>query len=218
MRMPSSCLPHACERQSGVPFWRCFGAVSVALMLCCAVPAHASFLGFLGASKEAPLTRIEEAAGRPEIANLRGAIPTAPVRLRFWGFDVYDARLWTPQGFRHSQATRYPFALELQYLRRLEGGAIASRSLEEMRRLASISDTQAQSWLKAMREAFPTVNEGDRITGINVPGEGVEFWVNGERSGEIKDPAFATLFFGIWLNGRASEPKLRAQLLQGMPP
>lgn len=155
---------------------------------------------------------------RPELAALRGVVPTAPVRLRVWGFEVYDARLWTPQGFRHSQAVQFPFALELQYLRRLEGAAIASRSIEEMRRVGAFSEVQAKSWGMAMRELFPNVAAGERITGVNLPGEGAEFWVNGQRVGAVKDPLFARLFFGIWLDERSSEPKMRAQLLQGLTP
>ncbi|PUE38814.1 chalcone isomerase family protein [Limnohabitans sp. Hippo3] len=158
------------------------------------------------------------AYARPEVAALSGVVPTAPVRLRVWGFEVYDARLWTPVGFRHSQYAQYSFALELQYLRRLEGSAIASRSIDEMRRVGSFSDAQAQSWLAAMRELFPNVSEGERITGVNLPGVGAEFWVNGQRVGAVNDLAFARLFFGIWLDERSSEPKMRAQLLQGLQP
>ncbi len=155
---------------------------------------------------------------RPEMSALKGAVPSAPVRLRVWGFEVYDARLWTPAGFRHRYAAQFPFALELQYLRRLEGAAIASRSIDEMRRVGSFSDAQAQHWLTAMRELFPNVGAGERITGINLPGVGAEFWVNGQRVGMVKDETFARLFFGIWLDERTSEPKMRAQLLQGLQP
>ena len=166
----------------------------------------------VGVAEAAPLQ------DRPEVAAVRGAMPTPPVRLKVWGFEVYDARLWTPAGFRHSQYAQYPFALELQYLRKLEGAQIASRSVDEMRRVGSISDAQAQSWLAAMRAVFPNVSAGERITGVNLPGEGAEFWVNGQRMGVVKDPVFARLFFGIWLDERTSEPKMRAQLLQSLPP
>lgn len=158
------------------------------------------------------------AYSRPEVAGLGGVVPTAPVRLRVWGFEVYDARLWTPRGFKHTQSTQFPFALELQYLRKLEGAAIASRTVEEMRRVGSFTDAQAQTWLVAMREIFPNVSSGERITGINLPGEGAEFWVNGQRVGAVKDVNFARLFFGVWLDERTSEPKMRAQLLQGLQP
>jgi hypothetical protein len=181
----------------------------------------ALLLGALAAEVRAqstPVVNPNAAFSRPEVTGLGGVVPTAPVRLRVWGFEVYDARLWTPVGFRHGQYTQFPFALELQYLRKLEGAAIASRSIDEMRRVGSFSDAQAQSWGGAMRELFPDVRQGERITGINLPGVGAEFWVNGQRAGVVKDPAFARLFFGIWLDERTSEPKMRAQLLQGLQP
>jgi Chalcone isomerase-like len=176
--------------------------------------------GMLGAvqAQSTNVASPNAAYSRPEVAGLSGVVPTAPVRLRVWGFEVYDARLWTPRGFRHSQAMQASFALELQYLRKLEGSAIASRSIDEMRRLGSFTDAQAQAWLAAMRELFPNVSAGERITGVNLPGEGAEFWVNGQRVGVVKDVNFARLFFGIWLDERTSEPKMRAQLLQGLQP
>jgi hypothetical protein len=169
-------------------------------------------------AQSASVSSPNAAFSRPEVATLGGVVPTAPVRLRVWGFEVYDARLWTPVGFRHGQYTQFSFALELLYLRRLEGVAIASRSIDEMRRVGSFSDAQAQSWLGAMRELFPNVAAGERITGINLPGVGAEFWVNGQRVGVVKDPAFARLFFGIWLDERTSEPKMRDQLLRDLQP
>ncbi len=185
-------------------------------VVCCVL----FFGGMLGEVQAQSTTVVSPNAAysRPEVMGLGGVMSTAPVRLRVWGFEVYDARLWTPQGFRHSQYTQFPFALELQYLRRLEGAAIASRSIDEMRRVGSFSDAQAQSWLAAMRDLFPNVSQGERITGINLPGVGAEFWVNGQRVGLIKDVVFARLFFGIWLDERTSEPKMRAQLLQGLQP
>jgi hypothetical protein len=157
-------------------------------------------------------------ASRPEVAALSGALPTAPVRLRVWGVEVYDARLWLTAAFRPAHYSEHAFALELQYLRSLDGPAIASRSIEEMRRLGKLTDAQAQTWAAALRGVFPNVRSGERITGVNVPGVGVEFWVNGQRTGTVADAQFARLFFGIWLDERTSEPRLRSQLLQGLPP
>lgn len=194
-------------------------SLSLSLWLCCGV---CTFVWVMAAgAAQAQTTALDNPNAqfiRPEVTALKGAVPTAPVRLRVWGFDVYDARLWTPLGFRHSQAEQFSFALELQYLRRLEGASIASRSIDEMRRVGPFTEAQAQNWLMALREFFPNVTAGERITGVNLPGEGAEFWVNGQRVGVVKDPAFARLFFGIWLDERTSEPKMRAQLLQGLQP
>ena len=165
-------------------------------------------------TQQAPTQQTE----RPEVASLQGVVASAPVRLRVWGFEVYDARLWAMPGFAPARYAQQAFALELQYLRRLEGEAIASRSLDEMRRIGDFSEAQAQSWLTAMRAFFPDVASGQRITGVNQPGQGAAFWVNGQFAGEVKDPLFARLFFGIWLDPRTSEPKMRAQLLKGLGP
>ena len=155
---------------------------------------------------------------RPEVTALSGVKPSASVRLRVWGFEVYDARLWTTSGFRYTAYAQQPFALELQYLRRLEGAQIASRSIDEMRRVGSFTDAQAQTWLAEMRAIFPNVGAGDRITGVNQPGQGAEFWLNGRRVGRVNDALFSRLFFGIWLDERSSEPEMRTKMLQGLTP
>jgi len=154
----------------------------------------------------------------PELVGLGGVLPTPLVRLHFWGFEVYDARLWTRSGFDGARYAQHPFALELQYLRRLAGSAIASRSLDEMRRLADIDEARAQRWLQAMRALFPDVQRGDRLTGVHRPGLGARFWHNGQARGEVAEPEFSTLFFGIWLDPRTVKPSLRQGLLAGVAP
>jgi hypothetical protein len=39
------------------------------------------------------------------------------------------------------------------------------------------------------------------------------FSFNGKPIGEIKDPEFARLFFGIWLSPQTSAPEMRRELL-----
>lgn len=148
---------------------------------------------------------------------LPGAVPTPAVRMTVWGFDVYDAKLWARQGFSAAQYAQHDFALELSYLRGLKGSAIAQRSLDEMRRQASISDSQAQAWLQAMQALFPDVQKGDRITGVHLPDQGAEFWVNDKRAGRVSDPQFAKLFFGIWLSPQTSAPEVRQALTARWP-
>ncbi len=68
-----------------------------------------------------------------------------------------------------------------------------------------------------MRRVFPDVEPGDRLLGVHRPGEGVAFFYNGQLRGEIRDPEFARLFFGIWLSPRSSEPAMRQALLGSAP-
>ncbi len=149
---------------------------------------------------------------------LNGAQRSGTARLRFFGFDVYDATLWITPGFQASRYEQHPLALTLSYLRSLSGSAIAQRSLKEMRRATSITPEQAQRWLTEMQAAFPDVKAGDRLTGLHSPGVGARFWFNGQPRAEIRDPEFSRLFFGIWLAPSTSEPQLRSDLLaQAVP-
>ena len=136
-------------------------------------------------------------------------------RLTVWGFQVYDARLWTLPGFKTENISAQSFALELAYLRDFTSKDTAERSIKEMRRSASINEEQAKTWITAMQRVIPDIQKGDRIMGINQPGVGAQFLVNGKASGEIRDAEFARLFFGIWLSPKTSEPKLRDILLSG---
>ena len=147
---------------------------------------------------------------------LPGARLQGQGRLRYFGLHVYDALLWSSARIAAGATSDAELALELRYARSLRGPLIAERSIEEMKRVGDVSDTDGQRWFEAMKRIFPDVREGDRITGVQRPGVGAWFFVNGKAVGELRDAAFARLFFGIWLSPRTSQPALRAALL-GLP-
>lgn len=152
---------------------------------------------------------------------LRAELPTGRLsgtaKLTFWGLDIYNASLWVTPAFEASRYAQHPFALQLTYLRSLDGAAIAKRSIDEMLRQTKFTAQQAQAWQAAMAAIFPDVKSGDRITGIHKPGAGASFLVNGKPKGDILDPEFARLFFGIWLSDATSEPAMRKALLTQAP-
>ncbi len=132
--------------------------------------------------------------------------------MTFWGMAIYDARLWATPGFELAQYSRQPFALEILYRKSLYGKQIANSSLLEMKRQPPFAAERADAWLARMTQLFPDVKPGDRITGLHLPGVGARFAVNGQWAGEVADPAFSALFFGIWLSPQTSEPALRCAL------
>lgn len=138
-------------------------------------------------------------------------------RFTYFGFEVYDATLWTTPPFQANAAQDHVLALELHYLRNFEAKDIAQRSIQEMRRLANLSAAQEQTWMAQMLRVFPKVRRGDRLLGLQRPGEAAVFWHNGQWRGEIADPEFAKLFFGIWLSPRTSAPEFRQRLLGQKP-
>lgn len=139
-------------------------------------------------------------------------------RLQVWGFDVYDAQLWASPGFQAERYVDSTFALEMRYLRSFSRADIARRSLDEMRRNATITDAQAKAWQRKLEIALSDVQRGDRILGVYLPQtRTVRFLTNGQPTGEVSDGDFAKLFFGIWLSPQTSEPAMRKALLAGNP-
>jgi hypothetical protein len=153
------------------------------------------------------------------VSELPGARLFGEGRLRFLGLPVYDIRLWSEGERFSSDPDAAPLALELEYARSLDGKAIADRALKEMQGLGAVAVTQGERWLAQMRQIFPDVVKGDRMTGVQRPGEAARFFVNGQVRGEVRDAEFTRLFFGIWLSPRTSQPRLREALLgaRGMP-
>lgn len=169
--------------------------------------AAVPLLAFAQAEPPAPPPEVRAHLGAG--VRLRGA-----GRLRFLGLSVYDARLWVGEGFEPERFDARPLALELIYARSLKGPLIAERSIEEMRRGPPFGEAEAARWLAFMTEAFPNVDEGDRITGTWLPAEQrTGFHVNGAAPRLLRDAAFGPRFFGIWLAAHSSQPALRQQLL-----
>lgn len=151
----------------------------------------------------------------PELAtDLPGAAWRGTGVMRFFGLHIYDIRLWAAAPLAGDGAAQ-PLALELIYARKLDGAQIASRSIDEMRRIGPFSDAQAADWLAAMTRLFPDVRAGDRLTGVQQPGRAARFHFNGQFRGEVADADFARRFFGIWLSPKTSEPRMRAVWLGG---
>jgi hypothetical protein len=142
-----------------------------------------------------------------------GSVLAGGYLLRFFGLQVYDARLWVQPNFDPTRLGQQPLVLELKYLRGLKGRLIAERSLKEMRRHGNVNDAQAERWLSEMTRLFPDVGANDKLTGILQPGLGAIFLFNDQPQGQVADPEFARLFFSIWLGSNTSEPAMRAALL-----
>lgn len=148
------------------------------------------------------------------INHIRAHIPQAQkvgegrMSVMFW--DVYDATLYAPQG---TWQEKEPFALQLSYLRNLEGKKIADRSVEEIRAQGFKDEVKLATWHAQMRKIFPDVDDGITLTGVNTKIGETVFYMDNIEIGRIKDPEFSKAFFNIWLSEKTSAPDLRRKLL-----
>lgn len=108
-----------------------------------------------------------------------------------------------------------PFALELTYRRNISRDTLVDTSLDEIRRIdaQALQAGREAEWARQMRQAFVDVQDGTRITGVYLPGEGCRFYVDGQLQHVVEDLEFARAFFSIWLDPQTRSPKLRAALL-----
>ena len=134
-------------------------------------------------------------------------------RLTWWGLHIYDASF-----YRVGSLTSSEFALDLRYQKSFSGSSIASRSVDEMKRIG-VPDAQATLWGKELTSFLPNVESGQTLTAIYSPQQGTIFYYDGRRIAQIPGAEFSKAFFGIWLDPKTSAPKLRAELLgQNCPP
>jgi len=131
-------------------------------------------------------------------------------RMRFLGLHVYDISLWPAGG---AFAFDRPFALELRYAMNFKGRDISARSIQEMKGLGYADPAKLARWQAEMDRLFPDIKPGDRLVGLHLPGKEARFFAGERPLGAVADPEFARAFFGIWLDEKTSEPKLRLRLL-----
>jgi hypothetical protein len=131
-------------------------------------------------------------------------------QLRWFGLHIYDAALWTRSDVPNVENE---FALDIHYARNIPAQRLVATSAKEIRRLGLGNDALLDAWSAEMARVFPDISKGDRLTGVNMPGKGVEFYHNGRFAGLIKDAQFARAFFSIWLDPRTREPGLRKSLV-----
>lgn len=129
--------------------------------------------------------------------------------LRWFGFNVYQATLWAPDG---SYSPERPFALEIMYRRDFSAEQLTEGSVRELDRLGYGAEEVAL-WQAAMLAVFPSVRSGERLTGLSDGSGGVMFFHGDRPVGRIAEPGFAEAFFAIWLDERTRNGRLRAALL-----
>ena len=153
----------------------------------------------------APVLPAQATTGLPSLKAIGGGL------LRIFGFQIYNAYLWTPEGASFDPAK--PHVLDIHYLRAFSAKQLAERSIDEMRGQGTGNETVYPKWVTEMQRVFADVKEGDRLIGVATPARTAKFFHNGSYRGEVADAAFTDAFFGIWLSEKSSQPGMRDRLL-----
>jgi len=143
---------------------------------------------------------------------LPGAQQIGQAEFTRFGFSIYQAELWAPDGRLLPDQS---FLLSLTYARNIGRSQIVQASLDEMQKLGAPVALQSQ-WRAELEQILLDVRKGDTLSAKYVPGQGAEFYFQNERTGTINEE-LARYFFAIWLDERTSEPALRQSLL-GLAP
>lgn len=153
-------------------------------------------------------------------ADWRALVPQAQALgggdMTWFGLRIYRATLWSAS--RPFDAAQ-PFALQLHYYRSISRERLVSTSIDEIRRLspAPLSAATLTRWETLLNTAFVDVRDGDELTGVYLPGKGMQLYDRQRLLAELNDEALARAFFDIWLNPDSRDQRLRQRLIGSAP-
>lgn len=136
--------------------------------------------------------------------------------LTWFGLRIYRATLWSAS--RPFDAAQ-PFALQLHYYRSISRERLVSTSIDEIRRLSPtpLPAATLTRWEALLNTAFVDVRDGDELTGVYLPGKGMQLYDRQRLLVELNDEALARAFFDIWLNPDSRDQRLRQRLIGTAP-
>lgn len=160
------------------------------------------------------------AASAGDAADWRVLLPQAQALgggdMTWFGLRIYRATLWSAsRPFDASQ----PFALQLSYYRSISRERLVNTSIDEIRRLstAPIPAATLKRWEALLNTAFVDVRDGDELTGVYLPGKGMQLYDRQRLLAELNDETLARAFFDIWLNPDSRDQRLRQRLIGAQP-
>jgi hypothetical protein len=133
--------------------------------------------------------------------------------LRWLGFGIYEASLWTADGRYDGDQHEDAIALSLWYQRRFTRAQLLKITTGEWSRMRLASPEQRQAWSDALARILRDVDRGDNMTAVVIPGAETLFYDRDRLLGRISDPQFGPAFLGIWLDPRSVVADLRSGLL-----
>jgi len=135
--------------------------------------------------------------------------------LRWLGFPIYDASLWTSTGRYSGFGPGETVALSLWYQRSFSRDELLRITETAWKKLGQPDAVQRELWLAELRRKWTGVAPGRNITTVVAPNGPTRFYDQHGRFAQVDDPAFGPAFLAIWLHPRSVVSGLRLELLGG---
>ncbi|MCI2395403.1 chalcone isomerase family protein [Aliiroseovarius sediminis] len=146
------------------------------------------------------------AQSKTAAAVLPGAEVRGAATLRFLGFPLYQARLFTVGGAALNWSQN--FGIELTYLRDLTQYDLVEATLREFKRTGGALPLEAQ-----LNTCFKAVGNGDRYLAVSDGANKVAFWRNGQRTCTLSHPQIKRRFMGIFVGENTRSKSFTRKLL-----
>lgn len=135
--------------------------------------------------------------------------------LRWLGFPIYDASLWTSTGRYSGFGPGETVALSLWYQRSFSRDELLRITETAWKKLGQPDAAQRERWLAELRRQWTDVEPGRNVTTVVTPNGPTRFYDQRGRFAQVDDPAFGPAFLAIWLHPRSVVSDLRIELLGG---
>ncbi len=132
-------------------------------------------------------------------------------QFRYLGLKVYELDLFTQGGSRFN--ANKPFALSIEYDRKIRTAVLLKASLGELERVEGKKADHGAIRDK-LASCYRDITPGDRIVAAPKGADAMSFWVNGRRTCTLSHPNFRDRYMAIWLSDRARDPE-QARRLRG---
>lgn len=139
-------------------------------------------------------------------------------RATWFGIKVYVGALYLEHPSRDAAAilsAEEPSEIVLHFLWSVSAGELRgawrdgfANSAPAERELLRGRIQQLNGWMKG-------VKAGQRMVFVRIPGQGIQYFLDGTLEGTIKGRDFAKAFLGIWLGPKPPGRRLKAGLLGG---
>jgi hypothetical protein len=137
--------------------------------------------------------------------------------LKWFGLEIYEAALWTPDGTFSGAYAEEPVAFTLSYRRSFSRDRLIDITRSAWGELALATDEQQQRWSHELEKIWVDVRKGSNMTTLVLPSGETRFYNADRLLGRIEDPSFGPAFLRIWLDARVAQTALgglRADLLK----